>query len=246
MASHYYIYDHRLRDKRFGKILTKIESRLQKLGLEGERERLHHLSKPREVIKKTTTDSMAPETLVLVGGDDLFMDAVNVVCETEREIVIGFIPMFRESNITRNLGLGIKEKAAETLAGRMVRKMDVGYVGAEFFFDTVSIEGHQLACIVNKNFTILPRPNVDITCIQNLKQTSLPRHQQESISPQDGLLDVVFYANQRKNLFWGSGKRADSVVKATSIKIKSLKHEEVAANLDGQYKLKTPMSIGQK
>lgn len=84
------------------------------------------------------------KTLVVVGSDSTLNKAINCLIKEGSALTVGFIPLDPENSLGGILGMSIDiEEAVKTLAGRLVRELDLGKVGEHYFLSQVDLGANQ-------------------------------------------------------------------------------------------------------
>jgi len=246
MSTYNYIYHHLLRGDKYFRTLTNIEFKLEKIGLKGKIERLLPFSNPNEIVTKLITKHEQNKTIVILGDDSLFLKVCHIIISTKIEHnkinTISYIPMFKETNLTKNLGLSYKEQAIEVLAGRIIKFIDVGKISNKYFLNKIQIENKSTVFTINNKYTITPPRNTVYTSINNLRDISLTKKKQHTTNPCDGILNLYFIV-KRKTFFSRQSLSINSVIPCRSIKINSLDDDEIEIKIDSVHKLKSPLTV---
>lgn len=80
------------------------------------------------------------KTLVVVGGDGTLNKAINALVKKDLDLTVGFIPLDPENSLGNILGMSIDiDESVKTLAGRLVRDLDLGRVGEHYFLSHVDL-----------------------------------------------------------------------------------------------------------
>lgn len=83
------------------------------------------------------------KTLVVVGSDSTLNKAINCLIKKDSALTVGFIPLDPENSLGSILGMSIDiEEAVKTLAGRLMRELDLGKVGEHYFLSHVDLGGN--------------------------------------------------------------------------------------------------------
>lgn len=80
------------------------------------------------------------KTVVVVGSDSSLNKAINAVIRKKTDMTLGFVPLNLESALGRILGVATEvEDAVKTLAGRLIRELNLGKVGEHYFLSQVDL-----------------------------------------------------------------------------------------------------------
>ena len=97
--------------------------------------------------KQTAPDNIAKliqqkavDWLISLGGDGTVNMCANAIMESEKDIVLGIIPLGTVNNFARMLGISmIPKQAIEQLKEARVRKVDIGKAGKGYFISSFSV-----------------------------------------------------------------------------------------------------------
>jgi len=236
---YYYFYHPDLKKAKHSKLIINIETKLNKLGLNGKTIKLGAYASLEERIKEL--DFTSQDTLVVVGDDELFFNTINLIGSKRNKPVLGYIPIFQNSNLTQNLGLPAGDAAVMVIANRRVESLDLGQVGEDFFLESVKILKPNVELKFNGKFKAQSPSSIGEIEILNLKDLMIDLNQQRNINPRDGQLEVVFIEN-KKSLFQNQTKEINSFFRCKKINIKSL-NGEVDLLIDNYKTKKTPQEV---
>lgn len=229
-----YIYDSFLNNKKFNLILANIESRLNDLDIKGKICRLNLLKNLKEIISDSVKNGV--NTIVTVGDDTTFSKIIN--CSMGLDVVIGYIPLIKNSKIAEILGIPPFEQACEILAQRIIKKIDLARINNNYFIDSAEIVDQKVKIKFN-NFEITPIKN-NLISICNLGVTASGRGYK--CNPSDGYLEAVITPITKKWLFQAKKIDKQSVFPFTKIKITAI-NNPVMIKVDEQLLIKTPAEI---
>ncbi len=229
-----YVYDSFLTEKKYSNFLAKTESRLHDLGVQGKICQLHILKNIRSVIEDTLRGNSG--TVIAVGNDQTFNKMVNVAAELG--LVLGFIPATPKCQISELLGVPYSELAAEIIAQRLIKEIDLAYINDYAFVSTASVVGG--APILDfGDYTVKPtQDNVQIF-LSNLSSFNGVKS-----SPTDGILEAILQPENNSLKAWFKKKSApkNSVIPFQKLKIKN-EGEPCAVSVDDHIVFKTPVEI---
>mgnify|MGYP001569028295 CR=1 FL=1 len=84
------------------------------------------------------------KTLIVVGSDSSLNKAINCLLKKDASLTVGFIPLDPENRLGSILGMSVDiEEAVKTLAGRLMRELDLGKVGEHYFLSHVDLGANQ-------------------------------------------------------------------------------------------------------
>lgn len=126
---YYYIVDpQKISQREFERVQNLLYSSLSEFHVSGEVMRSTGL----RTINQLTENAFShgAKTIVAVGSDDTLHDVINAI--KDREIVVGFIPIF-ETEIGQMLGIRDIAQAAKTIGLRRLAEFDLGNVNGNYF-----------------------------------------------------------------------------------------------------------------
>ncbi len=224
-----YVYDSFLNDKKYSELLTKIEKRVTDLGIKGKIARLSILKNMRELIIDGIKDGV--ETVVVIGNAKTFSKVIHIVADLN--IVLGLIPVDSNNTIARLLGVPPGILACETLASRIIKKIDLGKINKYYFINEACLKSGTIE-IDYGNFKIIPTTKKNDIFFYNFSSNKIS-------NPVDGFLETVI--TPIKSTFFGKRKIKSSIFSFEKIKIKSTSDKQAAILVDEQIVVKTPLTI---
>ena len=242
----FYIYDSFLADKKYEKILGKIEIRLTNLGIAGRNIRLSILKKVEEIVKDLP-EKDSP-TIVIIGEDKTFFKAAKAL--VGKRTPIGFIPIRGNSIVAKLLGLPINEFACDVVSARLIETINLGKVNKETFFSFLEIPAKDV--IITCDHQYLIRTNklkkVRIFNLGLLQFGDSFRETEEKkmiANPKDKYLEILIGNPSERFLFWRKKEKLDSLFFAEKIDIISKKrNKKIPIIVDGEKIIELPVSIG--
>ena len=119
---------------RAGRVLPLVQQELTRLGLEHHVDRTRSLEHARELARNA---AQAGELAVALGGDGLIGAVADALQHSDG--VVGVLPGGRGNDFARVLGIPLEPTAAcATLAGGVVRQLDLGQAGSATFIGIAS------------------------------------------------------------------------------------------------------------
>lgn len=224
-----YVYDSFLNQKKYQTQIAKIETRLNDLGVGGKICRLNILRNTAEVIEDALRKNTS--TVVAVGNDKTLTQVINLAFDFDA--VIGYIPMDSESKLANALGLGYDELACETIAQRLIKKIDLGKINDNYFLDNAQFSGGKPIFDFG-DYQISPTADNTMASIANISSSL---KEGRKFDPTDGQLEVVIESTEKS--LWRKKKISLSVFPFNQVKIKS-SGEPSIITLDNQQIVKTP------
>lgn len=231
-----YIYDTFLSDKKYYSLLNKIENRLADLEIKGKVCRLNILKNMKEVVEDGIKQGV--DTVVAIGNDLTFSKIVNIIAELN--VTLGIIPVAK-SKIAVILGVPEGEAACDTLAQRLIQKIDLGKINHQYFLDSATVEDSNVIISFDK-FQISSVAKNALVSICNLGflADNQSIYRQRLSVPTDGMLEAVI-APLKSTLFSKKVKQ-QSIFPFTKIRLDS-KAEPVTVTIDQQAVFKTPVEV---
>lgn len=242
---YHYLYHQLLKKSKYNKLVLDIDSRIHKLGLDGTKSRLGSYTSIPESVAQALRDRT--ETLVVVGDDHLLSDVINQLCtQDSSHITLAYIPAFKESNITKSLGIPVGGEAVQTLARRRVEPITVGCVGDVFFIDALTLSKLPIVIEHDDTYRTSFTHKHGIITIHNLPDHTLPQKYHIQSNPKDSIFEVVFKIVPKKLIGRSPDPSIDSIFHAESISITGLQNRIKPVIVDGHTTIKTPLSVGAR
>lgn len=229
-----YLYDSFLNNKKYGKLLAKIETRLTDLGVGGKIFRLSPLRNTTELLNDEVKNGV--KTVVVVGNDKSFTEVINVA--TKLDVTLGIIPVGSGNTIAKMLGVNSPDEACNIIAARIVEKMDLGKANGIYFLSSISVTVGQVTIECENKFRLKPQSQ-DQVSICNLKPAYARASSEGHFNPRDGMLEVLVQSASR-GLFRNKATQ-QSVVPFKEVAIRS--RESLPVITDGKKVLKTPVQV---
>lgn len=135
---YFYVYDSFLGHKRYDRLLSDTETRLNEVGINGKINRLSVLTNMKDTIEHGIRHGA--KTVVIVGNDQTFSEATNTVAQFPK-IVLGFVPVGSddENALAAQFNIPIGVEACDALSARIIRKVPLGKVNNNFFLISAQI-----------------------------------------------------------------------------------------------------------
>ena len=229
-----FVYDSFLNQKKYDRLLARLETRITDLGLNGKIFRLN----PTRNVSETISNELkrGAKTIIAVGDNKTISQIINSLAGSQ--IPLGIIPIEENNNgIAKSLGIESIEQACDVLSARLLATIDLGLANQTYFLSNASINNQGTVIDMNKNYTI-ETAEKGLIYIFNLlgKQIKLPS--KIKFIPDDGLLELVVNTYRNKKLF--ARQNHQSIFKIKKITIHNLKHRLI---LDGCTPINTPAEI---
>jgi len=237
-----YIYDHYLGNKKYDKVLAKIEARLIDLGIQGKINKITLLKNFEVYVNEIVAKQ--PEALVVVGNDETVAKILNIIAE--KEVVLGIIPIGEPNTIAGYFGIPKEEAACEVVSARKIKEVDLGKINGQFFMSAVEVFGEGATVICNNKFEIKALKDTEKIGIYNL---CFETGSHQIFNPQDGQLELISAPKEQKG-FWGFKSKkqlTESLIKIKKAKILSSPATS-SVLVDGHKIMKTPaeVTLGEK
>ena len=118
-----FIYDSFLNQKKYDRLLARVETRITDLGLNGKISRLS----PTRNVSETITNELkrGAKTIIAVGNNKTINQIINSLAGSQAPL--GIIPIGEDNNdIAKSLGIESIEAACDILSARLLVKIDLG------------------------------------------------------------------------------------------------------------------------
>lgn len=243
---YYYLYDSFLNDKKYEKILARIESRLTDLGINGKIGRLTMLKDPNELVEDEI--KRGAKTIVAVGNNKTVNQVLKALAENNA--VLGIIPLGPNNSLAETFGIPEGEEACDLLSARRIEKIDLAEANSQYFISKAEIQSNKVELEFDKGYKVIPVKNNEIV-IYNLATPEMISGN-KFINPQDGLLETlvepqkialpkIFKILSKSKKFKEIGKR--SIFPTKKLTVRSSASEAISVLLDKTRVLKTPVTI---
>jgi hypothetical protein len=232
-----YIYDHYLGNKKYDKVLAKIEARLIDLGIQGKIHKITLLKNFEAYVQEIIAKQ--PEALVVVGNDETIAKILNIIAE--KEIVLGIIPIGEPNIIADFFGIEKETGACNILSARKIKEIDLGKINGQYFMSSVEVFGEGASIICNGKFEVKTLKDTEKIGIYNL---CFSEGAKKIFDPQDGTLELISLPKEQKS-FWGLKNKKqlrESTIKIKKAKILSSPNSN-SVLVDGHKIMKTPAEV---
>lgn len=242
---YFYIYDSFLVEKKYAKLISRIESRLANLDIAGKKHQLTILRSVEEIVGEIL--KRETPTISIIGSDQIFCRAVLRTVGTGA--VMGFVPTETDSAMAVLLGLPTNEYACDVISARRIESVGFGRINNQAFFSSLEFEADKAVLIADDKYQIIPRRvkaikviNLDLIKFQQTPES--PEWSELKSNPKDGYMEVLL-GNPGKN-FWFLKKREklDSLFLVKKLKVVCKKSDqEITIRVDKYKTIKTPAII---
>ncbi len=234
-----YLYDSFLSNKKYSRLLAKTETRLTDLGIGGKIFRLSILRNTEELLIDEIKNGI--KTIVVVGNDKTFSQIINLAAKFD--IPIGFIPIGSQNEIAQMLGIPKKEEeACNTIAARIVKKIDLGKANNIYFLSNLTVSGEKLTIECDNKYRITTKIKNQIN-ICNLKPLLVSNLGPKYFNPHDGFLEILI---QPINTGFFQFFKKTNVIQKSIIPFKKIlicSKDSIPITTDSKKILKTPVKI---
>jgi len=229
-----FIYDSFLNQKKYNRLLARLETRITDLGLNGKISRLSPTKNVQETINNELR--LGAKTIIAVGNNRIVNQIINSLAGSQ--VPLGIIPIGEDDNdIAKSLGIESLETACDILSARLLAKLDLGLANQTYFLSNIRINNQGTVIDMNKNYTI-EIMGKGLVYIFNLIGEQIKPPLKVKFIPDDGLLELVVNTYDGKNFF--SKREHQSIFKIKKITIHNLKNHLI---LDGSIPLAAPVEI---
>ena len=229
-----FIYDSFLSQKKYNRLLARLETRITDLGLNGKISRLSATRNVREAINNEL--KRGAKTIIAVGNNQTINQIINSLAGSD--VPLGIIPIGENNNsIANSLGIRSAEEACDILSARLLTKVDLGLANQTYFLSNISINNQGTIIDMNKNYTI-ETTEKGLIYIFNLIGEQIQLPPKVKISPDDGLLELVINTQSNKSFF--TKQSHQSIFKIKKITIHNLKNKLI---LDDSIAISGPAEI---
>jgi len=242
---YFYIYDSFLVDKKYVKVVSKIETRLASLGIAGKKYQLSILRSVDEMVEEILKEETP--TIVVIGSDQTLSRAALPMANTNA--VLGFIPTQTDSLMANLLGLPVNEYACDVISARRIERISLGKINGQHFFSSLEFEANKTKLTADNKYQIIPKRvktvkviNLDLLQFQKMSQE--PDWQRLASNPKDEYLEVLMGTPGKEFWFLKRREKRDSLFFIKKLKVKSKKsNQEILIKVDHERIVKTPALI---
>ncbi len=229
-----FIYDSFLNQKKYDRLLARLETRITDLGLNGKIARLSLMRNIKEIVDHEL--KRGAKTIIAVGNNGTVNQIVNSLVGSP--VPLGIIPIEETNNdIANSLGINSVDQACDILSARLLARLDLGLANQTYFLGHAVIENQGTKIDLGKNFTVETSEKglIKVYNLADPERKLLPR---VSFSPEDGILELVIKTQGNKKIF--SKPDSQSVFKINKI---TITNPRACVILDGSLPLATPVKI---
>jgi len=219
-----YLYDNFTNNRKYGRLLHKIEKRLTDLNLNGKIVRLG-MSKN---IKIAVDDEIrrGTKTIVAVGNDTTVAQIINAVAsnhsDDKNQITIGIIPIIEKNNkIAATLGIKSISSACEILLARRLKTFQLTKINQDYFLFKAVLSTADIVLEIDKNYIV---HNVKPVTVEITNHPVWPED-----NPTEKKLKLRVYNREGGSLF--------------SLKEVLIVNRDISVSADDSLEIKTPARI---
>lgn len=233
MPSYLYFIDSRLTtNQKTEETLIGLEKNTVELGINGPIIRLNPLKSIRDALESRVSQGV--QTIVGVGGDSLFFDLLDFVCD--KTISLGMIAL-NDAPILKKLGIPYGLAGCRTIAQRIVRLIDCGKINQKYFFSSTAVPA-DFQVVLDRRFSLRVEPDHRVLN-QNMRLSVVNIDFNQTPPHQSGRLRLQIVSESKK-LFGAKTQTAGSF-SFTELKITGQSDNPIVA--DGQKSFKPPVEI---
>jgi len=228
---HSYIFDYFLSQKKYEKIIAKIETRLTDLGLQGKNCHVGPLKSLKSIVKDEIKNN--PKTIVAIGDNNTLSQLINSL--DGYETTIGIIPIGANNSLAASFGVDNEDSACNILSARLIETIDVGTINEYYFISQAKIKNQGTIIEINSRYTVESEGFGDITIM------NLTTNHKDNKKLEYGSLGIYIKID-KKNILQKEIK--PSFIQTNKIIANNLhKHNFI---LDGAIEIKPPAIFGVK
>jgi len=229
-----FIYDSFLNQKKYDRLLARLETRITDLGLNGKISRLSLMRNIGDTVKNEL--KRGAKTIIAVGNNKTINQIINSLAGSS--VPLAVIPIGEENNdIAKSLGIESVDQACDILSARLLARLDLGLANQTYFLSNATIENQGTVVDMSDDYTI-EAVKTGLIHVLNLANPKIKLPPKVKIAPDDGVLELVISAESNKNLF--SKQDDQSIFKINKVVINNLKTQLI---LDGAVAVTMPATI---
>jgi len=197
-----FIYDNYLSEKKYNNTLSKIETRITDLGLNGKIIRLSLLKNISSSIDSEI--KRGAKTLIAVGNNHTLNKVLNAVCKSNHpdalKIPIFIIPVGKENNeIAENMGISNFLNSCEILSSRRIKDLNIVKANNFYFLSEARINTLGTKIEIDTDYTIelIEKGSVIINNFM-LSKKELPEN--SSCFPDDNKIELFIKSKKERKV----------------------------------------------
>ncbi|OGF21768.1 hypothetical protein A2Y83_05265 [Candidatus Falkowbacteria bacterium RBG_13_39_14] len=232
---YYYIYDSFLNDRKYDRVLAKIENRLANFEINGKITKLSKLKSAEDNVIEEIRKGAS--NIVAVGDDSTVLRIINIIAKFD-DTILGIIPLGERCEIARLLGVPYGEAACEVLSSRKIETMDLGRVNNRYFISNLDFGENNLEIECDGQYKVAPFGSNTVK-ICNIYDCGYGKD--KYFNPDDGFLEVAVEAKKKG---WFFGSKSETIPSIFPIKKALIKGDKtISVMLDRKVVLKAPLEI---
>lgn len=231
-----FIYDSFLNQKKYDRLLARIETRITDLGLNGKISRLSLTRNINDTVRGEL--KRGAKTIIAVGNNKTINQIINALDGSS--VPLAMIPIGEENNeIARALGIESVDQACAVLSARLLARVDLGLANQTYFLSNATIANQNTLINISDDYTI-EATRTGLIHVLNLANSKIKLPPKTRITPDDGILELVISAQGSKNIFSQTKPDNQSVFKIKKVVINNPKTQLL---LDNSILLSLPATI---
>jgi len=243
---HIYIYDSFLNHRKYNNVLSRIETRITDLGLNGKIIRLNIMKN----IKSSVENELkrGAKTIVAVGNDQTINQVISAMAGADElklsfdNVPFGIIPIGKEkNNISSVLGIPPEEAACDVLSSRRIEKLDLCQANKNYFISNATITSKGTIVEIDKTYSIEIAGEGEINIINfNDNHAAVPTN--AKFDPHDGIFELFIKTKKRSGfLKIGSQEIGESIFSLKKLTV--FNNHNYPVVLDNSVEVPTPVEI---
>jgi len=237
---YYYVYDSFVVGQRYERLLSRIETQANNLGLTGERGQVTSLRKVGDIVRDAAQRGYAP--IVIVGDDRTFNAAANAMSKVKGDVPLAYIPVVPRQPIAELFGV-TAEEAIVTLSRRIVRPVRLAYANEHCFIGRLTCTPPPASDVatswLRKVRRELPTFEPTVTIDGKLKLAAPVHELTVEHDPIEGRMRLSMVRKGTGLLRSKLGERSAFWGESLSIKAQ----HPIACYLDGRQVVRTPVEV---
>lgn len=240
---HVYIYDSYVNQKKYDKIVARIETRITDLGLNGKIVRIGMLNSVYDIIHNEV--KKGAKTIVVVGNNHILHQAINSLATLTNKnipsnIPLGMIPIGeKENHISKYLGIKNNDDATNIISARRIETIDLGKINDHYFLTQAVVPTIGTTVSIDKDFSIEINDTGEIYIINMPIDIEIP----SEINPKtnDDVLEL-FIKTSKTNKFL-TKKKNNHQQSIFSFKELTIINKKFPINIDTSQTISSPAII---
>lgn len=235
---YHYIYDSFLSEKKYDRVLAKIENSLANFEING---KITKLTKLRSIEDNVIGEiKNGADNIVVVGDDVTVLKIINIIAEYKTDLTLGIIPLGYELELAKLFGIPYGAEACEILSSRKIETIDLGKANNKYFVSNINLGGNgNIEIICDGLYSIKALGNSEMRVCNIFAH---PSFKGKYFDPRDGIFEIfVGHKQSLRNKLFKKEKLEESIFPIRKCVITSKK--PTLLTLDKHVNLKTPVEI---